>query len=620
MSIDQPKVAGDDSIPYRRPRGRRKRLKQREISIIQRSLILALSIICFLPTLCSAQDTVSSTSFSSTTSTSASSSRTTSSTASSVSSSASSSSSSSASTKTYSIPTLPTTATLPSLNVSSPLIQIVFPSTDLLFLTFSICTLTSNITLLPNILVSNSDPPSFDLGSKPTTDQSSGGTKSGGYNRRNNKNGNTWGITLDSGFGNWTFNSTDSGQTVSVNVLFGLGLGDDGSTLDEMDVEGGLIVQMSASEDAPMHSISPALPFLGDTTSTQALMFSSLLYTSESIEPTYPNYTLPPAQLPLNPFPSDGLSSSSLISGNTSLSNNLTLYIVPTDADSSPTTNGLEYSTCAINLAVNSTGSLAEKVILRTESDTPEWSNVEGQQGYRHHWAIGGLSAGTNYTSWIRDDQGVWTGPIWFTTKSDTFPCQLLLPTSFCPSISYSAPLPINSTSATTSSGDFISDTSPIQNLPDELIKVLSDNLDGFSNSLLSQACGRDLYSHVSTCADCFSSYRDWLCRLIIPQCSDPTIISEDDGSVLETVHRSSNNTRNGISFPYEYDELLPCLSICSEVDRKCPVNMGFRCPKRNQNANESYAFIGQDTDEGDGSEEGGMRSYDKYGGRWCNG
>jgi calcium channel MID1 len=51
-------------------------------------------------------------------------------------------------------------------------------------------------------------------------------------------------------------------------------------------------------------------------------------------------------------------------------------------------------------------------------------------------------------------------------------------------------------------------------------------------------------------------------------------------------------------------------------VDRACPVFLGFRCPLRGDTANESYAFIGDDDDKGDGSEGSG----DKWGNRWCNG
>ncbi|WWC69498.1 uncharacterized protein I206_103440 [Kwoniella pini CBS 10737] len=620
MSIDQP------IFPYRmRPRGRRKRIHSTISWRTFFSLALTLTI---LPS-CLAQDTTSTSTISSSVTssrTTISSSRTTSVRNSSVSSSGSSTPTSQA-TKTYSIDSLPTSVSIPALNKTSPLIQVVLPITNLLYLTFSLCTLTSNTTLLPTILLSTSDLPTFDMGNKPISDQTSGGTKSVGYNQKNNKNGQNWNIALDKGFGNYTLNSTDQ---VPVNILFGLGLEDDGSTLDELDVTGGIVIQMDASEDGPLHSISSSLPFLGDTTSNQALIFSPLLYSYFEPEPSYPNYTLPSPDLPVVPL--NDLSSDSMISGNSTLSSNLTLYVVPTNSDNSPTLNQLEYSQCAISLAVNATGSIAEKLIIKTEE--PQWSAVDNDEGYRQYWVIGDLQANTNYTTWLKDVNGVWSGPMWFNTKADSFPCQLVLPTSICPSIAYSAPLPVNSTSTSTSSGDLISDTSPVQSLPDELVSILTTNLEAFSTSLLSQACGRDLFSHVSTCSNCFSSYRNWLCHIIIPRCSNPSIInsnssldSDSDLTINDfpnpiIIHRTLNQSRNDNSdlVEYEYDEILPCLSICNIVDRKCPVNLGFRCPKRKQNANESYAFIGQDDEEGDGSLEGGLKSYDNFGNRWCNG
>ncbi|WWC61161.1 uncharacterized protein I303_103741 [Kwoniella dejecticola CBS 10117] len=621
MSIDQP-IAPMGT----RPRGRRKHHSSAS-SVVLRIIILVVAF-TLLP-LISAQDTTSTSSASSSVSSgrsTISSSQTTSSRISTSTSSSASSTPTSQTTKTYSISSLPTSVSLPSLNATTPLIQIVLPSTNLVYLTFSICTLTSNSTLLPTILLSTADPPSFDIGTKPISDASSGGTKAVGYNRKINKNGQSWKVALDRGFGNFSLNSTDE---VPVNVLFGLGLHDDGVTLDEVDVSGRLVIQMDASEDGPLNSMSSALPYLGDTTSNQALIFSPLLYSYSEAEPSYPNYTLPSAQLPLVPI--NDLSPDSLVSGNTSLSENLTLYVVPTSSDNSPTTNQLEYSQCAISLAVNTTGSLAEKVIVRTEE--PQWSTVDSLAGYRQYWVIGGLEAGTNYTTWLKDQNGVWSGPIWFNTKAASFPCQLVLPTSTCPSIAYSAPLPVNSSSASTPSGDLISETSPIQSLPDDLTSLLTTNLEAFSTSLSAQACGRDLYSHVSTCSDCFASYRDWLCHLLIPRCSDPSSDSGsgsdseqtiDDTPIPAVIHRTPSQARNNGTDTYmpeyEFDELLPCLSVCNFVDRKCPVNMGFRCPRRRQNANESYAFVGQDAESGDGSVEGGLRSYDIYGGRWCSG
>ncbi|WWC90056.1 uncharacterized protein L201_004988 [Kwoniella dendrophila CBS 6074] len=656
MSIDQPIPQRGLTNTFRKP----SRFQKNEQSRLycQHSygytIFLGLLLLILLPSTCLAQDSTSTSTSAlasstiSSTRTTISSSRTTSISTSTV--SASSSSIASA-TKTYSIPSLPTTVTLPALNKTTPLIQLVLPQVNPIYLTFSICTLTSNTTLLPTILLTtltpeddldDSDNLSFDLGSRPIIDKSSGGIISqnngngGGYNEKNNKNGNIWNIILNKGFGNFTLNYENSFKTY---ILFGLGLEMDGQTLDDLDVVGNLIIQMTASENGPLQTISSSIPFLGDTTSTQALIFSPLLYASLPYEPTYPNYTLPAPQLTFTPL--NDLSPESLISGNTSLSNNLTLYVVPTTSNSSPTSNQLDYSTCAISLSVNQTGSLAEKIITKSDSEEPQYSMINDEEGYRHYWTIGGLSPSNNYTAWIKDDQGTWLSPIWFTTKPDSFPCQLVLPTSICPSIAYSAPLPVNSTSISTSSGELISETSPVQTLPDELIKVLIDNLEGFSTSLSAQACGRDLYSHVSSCSDCFSSYRNWLCRLVIPQCGSSTSNTNTNNTAESELDPDSNNIeqqqiikpflidrtndkpRNNQTYipEYEYQELLPCLSICNQVDKKCPVNLGFRCPRRKiQNSLQSYAFIGQSSDRGDGSLQGGIPSYDQYGNRWCNG
>ncbi|WVR05245.1 hypothetical protein IAU60_002257 [Kwoniella sp. DSM 27419] len=547
-------------------------------------------------------------------------------------------------TRTYAFPSLPTTVSLPPLNTSQPVIQLDLPFVSSLYLTFSICSLTDDSTLLPTILLTTADRDQaldegesiFDLGSRTNADALSGGTRKGYYNRRNGKNGDVWGLTWDKGFANWTLSDgsdsddgDDSGY-VRVSVLVGLGLQADGITVD-MDGEdafaGGAVVQMSASADAPLRGLSPALPLLGDTTSTLALIFSPLLAPLTQPEPSYPNYTLPSPQLVFEPFSTI----SSSLSDNSSLATtNLTLLVVPTA--SSPTNEGLDNSYCAAQLAVNSTHNLASSVVLQTSSGNPEWSSVGGQEGYRHHWVIGGLTAETNYTAWIVDDNGVMSGPIWFATKQDSFPCPLALPTSTCPSIAYAAALPLNSTSVSTESGDLISSTSPVQRYPEELTLVLTSNLEAFSTSLLSRACGRDLYSQVSTCADCFSSYRDWLCRMVIPQCATPgTKVDDgsDDPNVFPatpyTIHRTPSSPRNSALpqvIDYEYDELLPCLSTCYAVDRTCPVNMAFRCPKRYANAELSYAFIGPENDEGDGSgiNGAGVAASDRWGGRWCNG
>ncbi|WVF72129.1 hypothetical protein IAT40_006941 [Kwoniella sp. CBS 6097] len=650
-----------------RRRRRRKRLKSSPDSFGSLSLILlsAIAITVLLP-VCIAQDT----SFTST-SISASSTRTATSTSTTTSISGSSTSTSTASasaTRTYSLSTLPTSLSLPALNTSSPAIQLDLPSISSIYLTFSICTLTSDQTLLPNILISIDDPPNFDLSSssKLVNDASSGGLGTGktGWNQRTGKNGGTWLINWEKGFGNFTISTSsssadddddgdgagegaviDDGEQVPISILFDLSTEDDDADDGESGVTGDLVIQMSASTDGPLNSISSSLPLLGDTTSSLALLFSPLLISTPKDGPSYPNYTLPSPQLVFEPFSSLGDVGIPTVSGNSSLSNtNLTLALIPTS--SSPTNSGLDYSICAIRNTLNSTGDLAStasgNIVLKTAVDEPQWSTLDEEEGYRHFWAVGGLTAEGNYTAWVMDGEGTLSGPIWFVMKQESFPCNIVLPTSICPNIAYAAPLPANITNTDPGSDSTATINAPIQSLPDETTALLTSNLESFSTSLLSHACGRDLYSHVSSCRDCFDAYRQWLCRTVIPQCSVPngttttttsSSSSSGNGDIFPTpqiVHRTPSSSSSSekekdplSSLPTiegEYDQLLPCLSNCNKVDRACPVDMGFRCPRRHVNAELDYAFWGDDNEVGHGGKGDIVPSYDKYGRRWCSG
>ncbi|KAG2745359.1 hypothetical protein P692DRAFT_201807848 [Suillus brevipes Sb2] len=86
-------------------------------------------------------------------------------------------------------------------------------------------------------------------------------------------------IPLHSGFGNWTGTTQQGGLLVVQSV---------GQTSFQVAASTGV---------ALVHELIPALPFLGDTTNTQALIFSPPISPIESSPSAYPNYTLPPANL-----------------------------------------------------------------------------------------------------------------------------------------------------------------------------------------------------------------------------------------------------------------------------------------------------------------------------------
>ena len=143
--------------------------------------------------------------------------------------------------------------------------------------------------------------------------------------------------------------------------------------------------------------------YLGDTTSTQSILFSPLLLASPQTQPSYPNYTLPPAfmtppQLPDFSFP------------------NYELLVVP--SDSSPPASGLDNSHCAALDANVTTGNIARNLVVNA---TTEWMAVGGEEGYRTYWVVGGLLPSSNYTAYyLEPSTRTLSQPIWFTTKQCT--------------------------------------------------------------------------------------------------------------------------------------------------------------------------------------------------------
>lgn len=413
-------------------------------------------------------------------------------------------------------------------------------------------------------------------------------------------------------------------------MLIGLGLSDTGIDTTDLTGDGNIVVQLGVSGDKPLHAVSPQSPFFGDSTADSAMIFSPLLLVSPQTQPTYPNYTLPLAQMV---FPSY---SSAASSSTGDFNEDVSVIVVPTS--NSPTTQGLGQSQCAVQ-AANTTSGRAGSETLIYNTTTPQWTALDSEEGFRTTWVVGQLDNGaTNYTAFVVDSGGTMSQPMWFTTKEADFPCQLLLPTSYCPSVAYAAPLPVNSTTAVSPAGNLISTTSPVQSLPDTLADLITQSLNSFSVSLGTTACGRDYYSHVSSCLDCYTAYRDWVCRVTIPRCTSPTTANSSASSSVDSdeikdaayrppvfaVNRTSDDPRMSALadvYTYDYTELLPCLSSCNAADRACPATLLFRCPQRSvSTANQSYGFYGDDNDVGDGSSATGISGSDLYGNSWCNG
>ncbi|KAJ7163995.1 stretch-activated cation channel Mid1 [Mycena crocata] len=370
---------------------------------------------------------------------------------------------------------------------------------------------------------------------------------------------NVFEIVLNQGHGNWT-GTFPSGGVLGV------------------ENAGQLPFEIGLSDGIPIHEVVSTLPLLGDTTATQALLFSPPFSPQTQQDPTYPNYTLAEAN-PSTPAASSNPTNYSLIV--------------------SPTSNSLTsmQQTACMLFKQNSTGIVANESLWLRDSS-----------GWRTEWLMTGLTPKTNYTAYVVQSSYKVAGPIYFTTKSSTFSCPLVSRLPFCPSIAYAMPLPAPPSPQT------MYDSS---NLPEAIVAPLLSSLTNFTTTLTTFACGRDFYSPLVSCADCQRAYRTWLCAISLPRCADP----ETASSSAALLASQAPNARNK-AFPTgnEYTQLMPCLETCTATDRACPNFLGFRCPLPRFNAAQSYGvgYIDSPVEGVQGEGSTGAWS-DKYGNVWCN-
>ncbi|KAJ7672134.1 stretch-activated cation channel Mid1 [Mycena polygramma] len=366
-------------------------------------------------------------------------------------------------------------------------------------------------------------------------------------------------IVLDQGHGSWT------GPFPSGGVL-------------GVQVPAQLSFQIGVSDDLPIHEDGVSAALMGDTTATQALLFSPAFAAPGLQDPIYPNYTLPAAIPPTQAPPSDTM--------------NYTLIV-------SPTSNGLAAmpQTACMLSTQKSTGIVAkESLWLRDAS------------GWRTEWFMTGLTAKTNYTAYVMMDTYKVSKPMFFTTKSAAFSCSLVSQLPYCPSIAYAVPLPPPPAPQLTYDNT---------NLPASIANPLISTLTNFTTTLTTFACGRDFYSPLVSCADCQRAYRTWLCAVSLSRCAD-TDTAPSSAALLTDQSASARNA--GFAPGNTFTQLLPCLETCTATDRACPNFLGFRCPLPRFNANQSYG-VGFIDSGADGVQGGGSTgtSADAYGNVWCN-
>ncbi|KAL1405281.1 stretch-activated cation channel mid1 [Vanrija albida] len=505
--------------------------------------------------------------------------------------------------------------TLPVLNRTHPAVVVQFPQElNGLSVVFNIASLGANKSEIPRVFVSTGTDGGgtgydYTIG-RGKDDPASGGTWLGDWNRRDSDR-DAWEISWDQGFGNWTYGLNWRTQkfdpdapSIRPSILVGRGIQDDimldPSAISDGNVEVFVLVSNTYDNSTGIPGMSAETPLLGDTTSSSVLLFSPVLLHESIAEPQYPNYTLPKAEVDLPQWDEAD-----------TVTRNTRFVILPTEL--SPASVGLGNSIAAIDKVVRD----RNLTLLNATRSGTQWMNVENFDGFRYWGYFQGLQPETNYTAWlVEDNTFIKSEPSWFATKEATFACPIVLPNAMCPGIGYASPV-----AELNASGDGLTA------IPEPFAQVLEENLQGFEVSLNTMACGRDRYSWSSTCLDCYMAYRDWLCRIVLPQCasnSPPEFMNADPNGPTSpfVVPRTNSSRRNPDPFPAyttDYNELQPCISTCTAVDRKCPPTLSFDCPHRNFNANESYAFIGKSNAKNDGVGANGWPATDVWGNRWCN-
>ena len=194
-------------------------------------------------------------------------------------------------------------------------------------------------------------------------------------------------ILLVNGYGHWTGPAANGGSLAIDGLeqgIFEVAVSNNG-----MLVECTLVIFPPSQLIDTIHEVLDTLPLFGDTTANQALIFSPPLFMETTPQPTYPNYTLPPANSSIPDPPS---------------SPTFDLVLAPLSAQ----LTSLPQTGCSL---INTSSSGTVKL-------NDLW--LRGSDEWRSQWLVDGLSPSINYTAYVIQDHIKVSGPIYFVTKSGT--------------------------------------------------------------------------------------------------------------------------------------------------------------------------------------------------------
>lgn len=203
----------------------------------------------------------------------------------------------------------------------------------------------------------------------------------------------------------------------------------------------------------------------------------------------------------------------------------------------------------------------------------------------------------------------VWKTMNFSTIANDN--CAVIFNLSFCDQVAYAVP----------SNPNTFPDFNSLAAVYDNNTQAMYEN---FNYSLQQVPCNitsSGQYSLAKNCDDCAAAYKQWLCSVSMPRCTDfekqsswlqarNILQAFPNGTKLPTTYTSLranvqylNGSRNPIIdtqiAPGPYKEVLPCADLCYDLVQSCPASFGFGCPQPGMlGFNQSYGLRADSTQE----------------------
>lgn len=199
----------------------------------------------------------------------------------------------------------------------------------------------------------------------------------------------------------------------------------------------------------------------------------------------------------------------------------------------------------------------------------------------RQQFLVSNLAQDTEYTAYMVQPTGGnligITAPVALTTKIDAN-CRLIYDLTFCDQVAYSVP-----------TGSSAFEQADLRTIAAAYDNQALEKFAPFNTSLSQYNCETTQYSLVRNCTDCYRDYKNWLCAVTIPRCTDSSSSGDlsqgtDDVEAAPalrdiTVNASRNPWIDETMSPGEWTELLPCIDLCYYVVQSCPPFLQFYCP-----------------------------------------